>query len=398
MTAPWLAIVGIGEDGHLPPAARAAVAGARLVAGGRRHLALAEAAITGERLPWPTPMAEAYPAILARRGTPVAVLASGDPFCFGVGAALARLVPTAEITCHPAPSAFALARARLGWPVTEVAELSACGRPLAAVVPHLQAGARLLVLSADATTPACLAALLRDRGLGASELTVLEAMGGPAERIRTTTAAAFALADVHALNTVAVTVAGATGQHLATGLPDALFEHDGQLTRREIRAVTLSTLAPRQGEVLWDVGGGAGSIGIEWMLRHPANRAVAVEPDAGRVARIGRNAEHLGVPGLAVIHGAAPEALGGLPPPHAIFLGGGAHRAGVVDAAWAALPPDGRIVANAVTVETEAALLAARGRFGGTLLRLAVERLDAVGTMHAFRPAMTVTQWAAAKP
>ncbi len=398
MTAPWLAIVGIGEDGFLPPAARAAVAGARLVAGGRRHLALAEAAITGERLPWPSPMEHAYPALLARRGSPVAVLASGDPFCFGVGVALARLVPAAEIACHPAPSAFALARARLGWSVTDVAELSACGRPLAAVVPFLQPGARLLVLSADAATPATLAALLRDRGLGNSAIVVLEAMGGPAERLRATTAAAFGLADIHPLNTVAVTVSGAVPHHLASGLPDALFEHDGQLTRREIRAVTLSTLAPRRGEMLWDVGGGAGSIGIEWMLRHPANRAVAIEPDAGRVTRIGRNAERLGVPGLAVRHGAAPEALAGLPPPHAIFLGGGAHQPGVVDAAWAALARDGRIVANAVTLETEATLLAAQARLGGTLLRVAVERLDAVGTLHAFRPAMTVTQWSALKP
>ena len=398
MTAPWLAIVGIGEDGHLPPAARDALAHARLVVGGRRHLALADAAIRGERLPWPSPMADAYPVVLARRGTPVAVLASGDPFCFGVGSVLARLVPAAEIACHPAPSAFALARARLGWSVAEVAELSACGRSLTEIVPHLQPGARLLVLSADASTPGALAALLRDRGLVDAEMVILEAMGGPAERVRATTAAGFQLADIHALNTVAVTVTGPVQQHLATGLPDALFEHDGQLTRREVRAVTLSTLAPRRGETLWDVGAGAGSIGIEWMLRHPANRAVAIEPDAGRAVRIGRNAERLGVPALAVVHGAAPGALGGLPPPHAIFLGGGAHRPGVVDAAWFALTPDGRIVANAVTLETEATLLAARARFGGTLLRLSVERLDAVGTLHAFRPAMTVTQWSATKP
>ena len=398
MTRPWLAIVGIGEDGHLPPPARDAVQQAALVAGGRRHLALAGAAVRGEALAWPSPMEAAYPTILARRGEPVAVLASGDPFCFGVGAALARMVPMAEIVCHPAPSAFALARARLGWDAAGVTELSACGRPLAAITPHLQPGARLLVLSADAGTPAALAAMLRARGLGASGLTVLEAMGGPKERVRPARAGTFDLADIAPLNTVAVTVAGLASQHLATGLPDALFEHDGQLTRREIRAVTLSTLAPRRGETLWDVGGGAGSIGIEWMLRHPANHAVAVEPDPSRAARIVRNAEALGVPTLSVIQAAAPDALDGLPTPDAIFLGGGAHRPGVIDSAWAALPSDGRIVANAVTVETEAALLAARSRWGGTLLRLAVERLDAVGAMHAFRPAMTVTQWSAVKP
>jgi precorrin-6Y C5,15-methyltransferase (decarboxylating) len=398
MTAPWLAIVGIGEDGHLPPAAYEAVRAAGLVVGGRRHLALADHAIRGERLAWPSPMEGAFPAILARRGEPVAVLASGDPFCFGVGVTLAALIPLAETICHPAPSAFALARARLGWASAEVAELSICGRPLAAIVPHLQPGARLLVLSADAGSPGQVARTLRERGLGASGLTVLEAMGGPAERIRSTTADAFDLPGIHALNTVAIAVAGPVAQHLSAGLPDALFEHDGQLTRREIRAITLSTLAPRRGELLWDVGGGAGSIGIEWMLRHPANRAISIEPDPARVARIHRNINTLGVPALTVVEGSAPDALTGLATPDAVFLGGGAHRPGVIDAAWAALPPDGRIVANAVTVETEAALLSARTRFGGTLLRVALERLDEVGTMHAFRPAMTVTQWSACKP
>ena len=398
MTAPWLAIVGIGEDGYLPPAALAAVRAARLVVGGRRHLALADRAICGERLAWPSPLTDAFPAILARRGEPVAVLASGDPFCFGIGATLATVAPRAEIVCHPAPSAFALARARLGWSSADTAELSACGRPLAAIIPHLQPGAQLLVLSADAETPAAVAALLHRRGLGRSRVTVLEAMGGPAERIRAADADGFDLAGIQKLNTVAVTVSGAVPQHLATGLPDELFEHDGQLTRREMRAVTLSTLAPRRGELLWDVGGGAGSIGIEWMLRHPANRAVAIEPEPARAARIGRNAEAIGVPALAVVEGAAPGALAGLPMPHAVFLGGGAHRPGVIDAAWAALPEGGRIVANAVTIETEAALLGARARYGGALLRLSVERLDAVGAMHAFRPAMTVTQWSACKP
>ncbi len=366
--------------------------------GGQRHLDLAAGSVRGEAMPWPSPMDAAYPAILARRGRPVAVLASGDPFCFGVGAALARLVPMADIVCHPAPSAFALARARLGWAMADTAELSVCGRPLAAIVPHLQPAARLLVLSAGADTPAALAALLSASGLGASRLTVLEAMGGPAERIRSATAASFDLPGIHALNTLAIEVSGPVLSHLATGLPDELYAHDGQLTRREIRAITLSSLAPRRGELLWDIGGGAGSIGIEWMLRHPSNRSIAIEPDAGRTARIAANATARGVPALAVVQGAAPDALAGLPPPDAVFLGGGAHRPGVIDTAWAALPPDGRLVANAVTTETEVVLLAAQARLGGTLLRIALSRLDAVGPMHAFRPAMTVTQWAAAKP
>ena len=326
MTAPWLAMLGIGEDGHLAPAALALLERAELVAGGHRHLALAEAHIRGERLPWPSPIENAFPALLARRGRSVAVLASGDPHCYGIGTQLAALVPAAETVCHPAPSAFALARARLGWAAQDTATISFCGRPLDAIAPLLQPGARVLALSATADTPRALAAALRARGFSATVMHVMEALGGPMERTRAATAATFGLNDVHPLNLVALEVAADPGTlvpHLATGLPDALFEHDGQLTRREIRAVTLSTLAPRRGEMLWDVGGGAGSIGIEWMLRHPANRAVAIEPVPERAARIAANAARLGVPALRVVEGAAPDALAGLPTPDAVFLGGG---------------------------------------------------------------------------
>jgi precorrin-6Y C5,15-methyltransferase (decarboxylating) len=402
MTGPWLAILGIGEDGAtgLSDRARALLRDAELVVGGRRHLELADALVRGERLAWPSPMQDAYPAILQRRGRPVAVLASGDPFCFGVGAHLAALVPAAELVCLPAPSSLALACARLGWALEEVGTVSFCGRPLAGIVPLLQPGARVLALSADATTPAALAALLTARGFGPSTMHVMEALGGPAERLRTAQAETFALSGIHPLNLVALELRAtpdAVVLPLASGLPDALFDHDGQFSRREMRALVLSALAPLQGELLWDVGAGSGSVGIEWMLRHRSNRAIAVEADAGRAARIAANAEALGVPGLRVLHGEAPDALTGLPPPEAVFLGGGAHRPGVVDTAWQALRQGGRIVANAVTVETEAALVAARERLGGTLTRIGIERLDTVGTMHAFRPAMTVTQWSAVK-
>jgi precorrin-6Y C5,15-methyltransferase (decarboxylating) len=400
MTAPWLAILGLGEDGYLSPAALALLERAELVAGGRRHLALADQHINGERLTWPSPIESAFPALLARRGRPTAVLASGDPHCYGIGTQLAALVPAAETICHPAPSAFALACARLAWPAQDTAMISFCGRPLDAIAPLLQPGARILALSATAETPSILAAALCDRGFAPTTMHVMEALGGPNERIRTATAGRFDFGDIHPLNLVALEIAAAPGtpiHHLATGLPDALYEHDGQLTRREIRAITLSSLAPRRGALLWDVGAGAGSIGIEWMLRHPANRAIAIETDPARAARIATNATRLGVPALQVIHGVAPEAMTNLPPPDAIFLGGGAHRPGMIDTAWAALPPEGRLVANAVTLETEAALLTARARLGGTLLRIALERLDKVGPMHAYRPAMTVTQWAATK-
>jgi precorrin-6Y C5,15-methyltransferase (decarboxylating) len=400
MTEPWLAIVGIGEDGFLAPTAISWLGRAGLVAGGRRHLALAEAYIGGTTLPWPSPIEAAFPTLLARRGQPTAVLASGDPYCYGIGTTLAALVPAAETIAFPAPSAFMLACARLGWAAQDTATLSFCGRPLEAIAPLLQPGARILALSADAATPTALAALLDAKGFGPSTMHVMEALGGQQERIRTAPACAFALSDIHPLNLVAlelVTSPGARIQHLATGLPDALYDHDGQLTRREIRAITLSSLAPCQGERLWDIGAGSGSIGIEWMLSHPANRAIAIESDATRAERVAANAATFGVPALRVVRGAAPEALADLPPPHAIFLGGGAHLPGVIDRAWDALQPGGRLVANAVTLETETALLAARTRLGGTLLRVGLERLDQVGRMTAFRPAMTITQWSVTK-
>lgn len=391
MTVPWLAILGINEDGALPAEARALLAGAGLVMGGARHLALAAPHIAGAAEPWPSPMADAIPALLARRGRPTAVLASGDPMWFGIGATLLRYVPVAEVRVVPAPSAFALAAARLGWAVQDTLCLSCCGRPVEAVLPHLHEGARLLVLSADATTPAALAALLRAHGFGASRLHVLEALGGPHERVRPGVPG-----DVGPLNLVAVEAAGAAGLPLAPGLDDAAFAHDGQITKHEIRALTLSALAPRPGQLLWDVGAGSGSVGIEWMLRHPACRAVAVERREDRAARIRANAAALGVPGLQVVGGAAPAALAGLARPDAVFLGGGA-QADVIDAAWQALPAGGRLVANAIALRTEAALLAARVLHGGTLLRVGLERLDRVGGMEAFRPAMTVTQWRVVK-
>jgi precorrin-6Y C5,15-methyltransferase (decarboxylating) len=397
----WLAILGIGEDGveGLTAAARALISGAELVVGGARHLALADGLIRGERLAWPTPLADAIPKICARRGSPVAVLASGDPFCYGVGTKLLRHIPAEETLCLPSPSAFSLACARLGWSLQDTGTITFCGRPIEPIAPLLQPGARLLALSADATTPAAVAALLRKRGFGKSVFHVLEALGGPRERVRTTTAAAFDFG-VDALNLTGIeVVAGPDAQiiPLASGLADEAFEHDGQITKREIRAVTLSSLAPRQGELLWDVGCGSGSVGIEWMLRHPANRAIAIEANAERAARAARNAASLGVPALRVVTGSAPSALADLPPPDAVLIGGGAQDAGVLDTAWDALKPGGRIVVNGVTVETEAVLIAARARRGGTLTRLSVERLDRIGTMHGFRPAMTVTQWTAQK-
>lgn len=396
--APWLTIVGIGEDGRagLSPVAAAALDGARLVYGGRRHLALA-APLTAETQVWPSPIADAYPGLLARRGTPTCILATGDPFHYGIGAEIARLVPAAEMRVFSQPSAFSLAGARLGWPLAETGCLTLHGRALPRLIPHLQPGARLLVLTWDETTPAAVAALLAERGLGASRLTVLEAMGGPRERRRSATAKDFDLAGIDPLNTLGIEVIGpATAQvvTLSPGLDDAWFDHDGQLTKSDIRAVTLAALRPRTGQTLWDIGAGAGSISIEWMLRHPSLRAIAVEGNPARAARIARNAARLGVPDLRVVEGTAPAALTGLPTPDTVFIGGGVTVPGVLDTAIAVLAPGGRLVANVVTLEGEAMLLTAFARRGGSLKRLAVAHADPVGHLHGWRGAMPVTQWA----
>ena len=396
----WLAILGIGEDGveGLTPAARALLRGAEIVFGAPRHLALAEPLLRGEARAWPRPLERAFPDLLALRPRAVAVLASGDPYCYGVGAVLARVVPAAETLCLPAPSAFSLACARLGWALAEVTTLSFCGRPVAALIPHLQPGSRVLALSADGATPAAVATLLRARGFGRSRLHILESLGGPQERVRVQRTDED-IPDVAPLNLLAIEVAaapGATVLPLASGLPDRLFEHDGQLTKQEIRAATLAALAPRQGEMLWDVGCGSGAIAIEWLLRHPSMRAVAIEARADRSARAARNAANLGVPRLDIVEGAAPAALAGLPAPDAVFFGGGASTEAIA-MAWAALRIGGRVVANAVTVQTESLLFESHARFGGTLRRIAIERLEPLGTHHAFRPALPVTQWVAEK-
>jgi precorrin-6Y C5,15-methyltransferase (decarboxylating) len=398
----WLSIVGIGEDGveGLNPVARGLIEGAEIVFGGRRHLALAAPLIRGATRPWPSPFDSATAEVMRQRGRPVCVLASGDPFQHGVGAVLARQIDAREMIVMPAPSAFSLAAARLGWSLPQTVLVSVHGRVLDLIRPHLQPGARILALTSGGEDPAALARLLAETGFGASRLKVLEALGGPRERIRGTTAAAFDFGTVGPLNTVAVEVEAAPGARvlaLTPGLPDNLFEHDGQITKREIRAVTLSSLAPRRGELLWDIGSGSGSVAIEWLLADPLMRAVAIERRAERAARIRRNAAACGVPGLEIIEGAAPAALSALATPDAVFIGGGGN-AGVLDAAARALRAGGRLVANAVTLETEALLLARQAAFGGELIRIAISRADAIGEKTGWRAAMPVTQWLWTKP
>ena len=398
----WLSIVGIGEDGvaGLSAIARRLIESAELVVGGTRHLDLAGDLIRGRPLAWPSPISDAFDEIKRHRGRPVAILASGDPFHFGVGKQLAAFVPADEFVCLPQPSAFSLAAARMGWPLQDTALVTLHGRALQGIIRHLQPGARILALSWDSATPAKLAELLHAHQMGQSAITVLEAMGGPRERIRHAKASNFDIEEIHPLNTIAVEVMAepeAAIIGLAPGLDDELFEHDGQLTKREIRAVTLSSLQPRQGELLWDIGLGAGSIAIEWLLRHPSLSAIGVEARNDRADRAARNAAALGVP-LQIVQGHAPQALAGLERPDAVFVGGGMMDDGVFEAVWAALKPRGRLVANAVSLQTESRLAEYFGRFGGDLVRLQVARADKVGSMFGWRPAMPVTQWRVRKP
>ncbi len=397
----WLSLIGIGEDGieALSPAARTLIAQAQLIVGGARHLALA-GPLAAKTMRWPSPLAKAIPDILAQRGAPVCVLASGDPFFYGVGGLLSAHIDPAEIHCVPAPSAFSLAAARLKWSLQECRLVSLHGREFERIIPALQPRAKILCLSWDETTPPRLAKLLCERGLGQSRIIVLEAMGGPREHLRASTAEAFSMGDIDPLNLSAIEIiASPQAQFLpvASGLADDWFETDGQLTKREIRAIALSSLAPRRGELLWDVGAGSGSIAIEWLLCDPANRAIAIEARADRASRIARNVLSLGVPHLKIITGTAPEAFATLPQPQAIFVGGGASDTHLLDAAFAALPSGGRLVVNAVTLETEAELISRFKTQGGNLVRLEIARAEPLGSFHGWRPALPVTQWSVTK-
>ncbi|MEF8793187.1 precorrin-6y C5,15-methyltransferase (decarboxylating) subunit CbiE [Thiohalorhabdus sp.] len=400
---PWLTLVGLGEDGleGLTPGARSALETAETVFGGDRHLALVPEVPGQERLAWPSPLTDALTWIEARRGRPVCVLASGDPFWYGIGATLARRLPPEAMTVHPAPSAFSLAAARMGWTLQEVRCLSLTGRALERVHPWLHDGARILVLSWDGTTPASLAERLTERGFGSSTLTVLERMGGPGEQHREALADEWGGAEAADLNTIAVTCRAepdARPVARTPGRPEGDFHHDGQITKAEVRAVTLAHLAPGTGDLLWDIGAGSGAVGLEWMLADPANRAVAVEPRPERIANIAANAGDFGVPDLQCVEGQAPEALDGLPAPDAIFIGGGLTTPGLVDRCRASLSPGGRLVANSVTVEGDAVLAEAQQLLGGRLTRLAVERAQPLGGFSGWSPLRPVTVWSWVMP
>jgi precorrin-6Y C5,15-methyltransferase (decarboxylating) len=398
---PVVVVVGIGDDGWagLTAAAQAVLREAAVIAGGRRHLALLPD-LPARQVPLPSPLLPRLDELVAEHPG-LCLLASGDPMLHGIGATLVRRLGREAVRVLPAVSSVALACARLGWAEHEADVVSVVSRPVEAVLPAVQPGARLLVLSRDGGTPAALAGLLAGHGWGACEITVLEHLGGPAERVTGPYPASAPDPGPFAdLCVVAVACAPRPeGPVLprVPGLPDAAFDNDGQLSRREVRALALAALAPGPGQLLWDVGAGSGSVGIEWMRTDPRCRAVAVEARADRAERIAGNAARLGVPGLRVVCGAAPEALAALAAPDAVFVGGGLTAGGVLDACWKALPPGGRLVAHAVTVESEAVLLQWQRDAGGHLVRLAVSYHAPLGGFTTWRPALPITQWQVTK-
>lgn len=400
MTQKWLSIVGIGEDGldGLPAAARALVDNADLLIGGERHLAMVPQRPDQERIAWAASQLLAQADGIAQyRGRPTCVLASGDPMWFGIGATLAKRIPAAEIIVAPHPGAFSLAASRLLWPLDAIDCLSLHGRPLDLLGSFLTPGARLLLLTENGVAPAKIADHLAKRGFGSAQLTVLEHLGGKQETMLTGTAKDWPHKQCADLNLLAVEVKDGPGLTRLAGLEDDLYLHDGNITKREIRAVTLARLAPFPGDLLWDVGAGSGSISIEWLRADRRNRAIAIENKESRRSMIAQNALALGVPQLEIKAGDVPEALNGLPDPDAVFIGGGITTHGLIERCWQALKPGGRLVANVVTLEGESVLEQARRDHGGDLARFSVQRAEPVGRFHGWHAMMPVTQWSVTK-
>jgi precorrin-6Y C5,15-methyltransferase (decarboxylating) len=397
-----LTVVGIGADGWvgLSESARRALASAEVLIGSERQLSLSPPT-DAERVAWPSPLLPAILGLLeAYQGRRICVLASGDPMFYGIGVTMTKLLGTERVQVIPHPSSLSLACARLGWAVESVDVVSVVGRPLTSLLAALRPGKRLLVLSEDGESPAAVAALLIAHGFGGSALTVLEQLGGPAERRLEGAAGSWSRSGIDDLNVVAIECVADADMRLLSrvpGLPDDAYDHDGQLTKREVRALTLSRLAPLPGQLLWDVGAGSGSIGIEWVRSDAACRAIAIERDQQRADRISSNSVALGAAGVQLVRGEAPAALDGLERPDAVFIGGGLTVAGVVEACWAGLRTGGRLVANAVTVESEAALARWYGELGGELGRIEISRASPVGGFTGWRPAMPVTQWVVVK-
>jgi precorrin-6B C5,15-methyltransferase / cobalt-precorrin-6B C5,C15-methyltransferase len=392
-------VVGLSARGwsEVPERLRALIQQAEVLLGSPRHLDLIPRFPGQQRLAWPSPLRERLPRLLnevsARR---VVALASGDPLTAGIGSTLIEMLGAEAVRIQPAVSSVALARARMGWSEESTQLVRLRGDDLDVVRRCLFPDRRLIILSRDAASPAEVAQLLTDEGFGDSLITVLGYLDTDTET-RTEVAARDWAEWAPALNVVCVTCVGqGPATSLTPGLPDDVFDHDGQLTKRDLRASALARLMPRPGELLWDVGAGAGSIAIEWLRSDPSCRAIAVERDLDRVKRVRRNAEALGVPSLDVRHGEAPSVLVALPRPHAVFIGGGGTQE-TIDLSWSALRPGGRLVLHSVTQETEMILIDYWKRYGGEMSRVSLEHLEPLGRYHSWRPARAVVQWSSIK-
>lgn len=391
---PWLTIIGIGEDGAagLSDVARTALKQARIITGAPRQLALLPP-LRAERLSWPVPFEDGVEALLARRGEPVVMLASGDPFWFGAGVSITRHLRPEEWVSHPAPSSSSLAASRLGWALQDVACHGLHAAPFTRLRPMLAPGRRAVILLRDGAAVQALGRYLAEAGFGASTLHIMEALGGPRERVRQAFAEQIAFDDIAHPVAVGVDVAGG-GEVMpcVSGLADDWFDHDGQISKRPVRALTLSALAPRPGETLWDIGAGSGSIAIEWLLSHASTQALAFEADPMRAARAKGNAQRLGVDRLTLVEGRAPAVLDGRVRPQAIFIGGGLSEA--MMEAIIALPGERtRLVANAVTLESEALLARWQEQLGGELLRIEMASAAPIGTRRGWKAAYPLVQW-----
>lgn len=392
--APWLTLLGWGESGTagLTAASREQLEQAEIIFGARRHLRLLPP-VKAEVREWPVPFAEGIPELLSQRGRRVVMLVSGDPFWFGAGSSLARHLEVGEWTAVPSPSTFSLAAARLGWALERCTCLGLHAKPLTRLRPYLQSGRRLLVLLRDGNAVAELTALVNHFGFADSQLTVLEALGGAGERVRTLRMHEALPEDIAHPVAVGIEVAGnGPAIPLTPGLADTFFEHDGQITKQAVRALTLSALAPKPGERLWDIGTGSGSVAIEWLLAHPDNQAIGFEQHPERAARARRNAENLGVDWLEINEGRAPEVLLEAPLPDAVFIGGGLSQA-LLDALWQVLPSGTRVVANAVTLESEALLAHWQQHAGGELLRVELAHAAPMGTRRGWKASYPIVQW-----
>ena len=394
----WLSVVGIGEDGivGLNPIARSLLENADIIVGGDRHLAMLLESDRREKIVWKSPISRSITEIIQRRGKSVCVLASGDPMCYGIGVTLIDRIPRDEMTIIPSQSAFSLACAKLGWSLTEVELLSLCGRDPNLLNAFLYPNARLLILSSGKQTPIKVAKILVEKGYNKSEITVLERLGGEKERIVRGIANIWHENKIADLNTIAVTCLADSDtipRSRLPGLPDNAYHHDGQLTKKEVRAITLAALAPLPGQLLWDVGAGCGSIGIEWMRSDRSCRAIAIEKNSQRLKYIADNAAALGVPHLKIVVGEAPNILINLPQPDTIFIGGGLSASNLLETCWNILPVKGRLVANSVTVQGEQKLLQWQQKLGGELIRIAISRAEPLGQFLGWKAIAPVTQW-----